>query len=125
MNNTREPYRLTIDSFLWGLVGLLLVGGIAANYYFIKVATALRVAGWIVLLCVVVALIFQTGQGRYLWAFGQDAKVELRKVVWPTRDETVQTTLIIALIVIAMALILWGLDSILLWSVGWLTGQRG
>ena len=51
--------------------------------------------------------------------------VELRKVVWPTRQETIQTTLIVVAMVVVAALILWGLDKVFFWLVAWLTGQRG
>ena len=50
---------------------------------------------------------------------------ELRKVVWPSRQETVQTSLMVFLLVIILGLILWGLDAFLLWAVRWLTGQGG
>jgi preprotein translocase subunit SecE len=50
--------------------------------------------------------------------------MEMRKVVWPTREETMQTTLVVAGMVIILALLLWGMDSLLVWLIGWLTGQR-
>ena len=50
----------------------------------------------------------QTEPGRNLWNFLQDAQVEVRKVVWPTRQETTQTTLLVIAVVILAALILWG-----------------
>jgi preprotein translocase subunit SecE len=46
-------------------------------------------------------------------------------VVWPTRQETIQTTLVIGAVVVVLALVLWFIDGILVWAVGWLTGQRG
>ncbi|MGB0268066.1 MAG: preprotein translocase subunit SecE, partial [Pseudomonadales bacterium] len=55
----------------------------------------------------------QTHQGRALWTLVNEARVEIRKVVWPTREETTQTTLVVLALVFVMSLILWGLDSLL------------
>jgi preprotein translocase subunit SecE len=113
------------DIFLWGLVVVLIAAGIGAYYYFHEVAWALRAAIGLVLTCVVVIIASQTTQGKQVWQFAKESRVELRKVVWPTRQETIQTTALVVAMVVVMALILWGVDSILMWFVGWLTGQRG
>ena len=52
-------------------------------------------------------------------------RIELRKTTWPTRQESLQTTLMIAVVVLISALLLWGLDSALLWGVKHLTGRGG
>jgi preprotein translocase subunit SecE len=83
----------------------------------------LRFAGWIILTCVWLWIFYQTFIGKKLFAFAMEARVELRKVVWPNRQETVQTTMIIAALVIVMSLILWGIDSVLMMAVNWLSGQ--
>lgn len=70
-----------------------------------------------------VALAYQTALGRSLWGYVSGARTELRKVVWPSRQESVQATLMIAVVVLIMALLLWGLDSALLWGVETLTGR--
>ncbi len=57
-----------------------------------------------------------------MWKFAKQARIEMRKVVWPTRQDTVRATAIIALLVLVTALILWGMDSVLLWFIGLLTG---
>lgn len=113
------------DLLVWMLIAALVIGGIIAYYYFHEVAWALRAAAGLVLICVIVALALQTKQGKQLWQFAKEARVELRKVVWPTRQETVQTTLVVVAMVVVMALILWGVDSFLMWLVSWFTGQRG
>jgi preprotein translocase subunit SecE len=61
-----------------------------------------------------IAIAMQTEKGRQVWGFFQDAQTEVRKVVWPTRDETIQTTLIVIIMVVIVSLILWGLD----WALG-------
>ena len=67
----------------------------------------------------------QTDKGRNIWLFFQDAQIEVRKVVWPTREETLQTTLIVIAVVIVIAIILWLLDMFLGWAVRGLLGQGG
>jgi preprotein translocase subunit SecE len=56
--------------------------------------------------------------------FFGESRAELRKVVWPTREETMQTTLVVAVMVIVLSLVLWGMDGLLVWLIGWLTGQH-
>ena len=81
----------------------------------------------IVLLIVAVAasagVLYQTARGRVLWGFIAGSRIELRKVVWPSKQESVQATLMIAVVVLIMALMLWGLDSLLLWGVELLSGR--
>lgn len=109
----------------WAGVIVLLIAGIAANAYFAEVAGAIRAIGWIVLLAVCAAIVAMTAQGKAIIAFSKDARLELRKVVWPSRQETVQTTLMVLALVIVMSLILWGIDTFLMWAIAWMTGQRG
>ena len=109
----------------WVCVVLLLVAGIAANTYFAQIPGALRAIGWIVLLAACAAIAAMTTQGKAMIAFAKDARLELRKVVWPSRKETTQTTIMVIVLVIIMSLILWGIDTFLMWAIGWMTGQRG
>jgi preprotein translocase subunit SecE len=67
----------------------------------------------------------QTLVGGRVLGFFSDARTEVRKVVWPTRQETVQTALIVFGVVIFMGIVLWLLDMLLLWAVRLLTGQGG
>ncbi|HEY1181887.1 MAG TPA: preprotein translocase subunit SecE, partial [Rhodocyclaceae bacterium] len=69
------------------------------------------------------AIAYQTVLGRTLWGYISGSRTELRKVVWPSRQESLQATLMIAVVVLIMALLLWGLDSLLLWGVEILTGR--
>lgn len=129
VNNVPAPQqalptkRSNKDIALWVLIVILVVGGIVANYYFATVAGAIRLAGWIVLACVLVLLFYQTIDGKKLFKFANEAKVELYKVVWPNRQETIHTTMIIAGLVIFMSIVLWGLDSVLLSAVNWLMAR--
>jgi preprotein translocase subunit SecE len=91
-----------------------LVGGLYAYYYYVEISQPLRV------LMVLGGLLFGIGvamtsmQGRRLNAFIQGARVEVRKVVWPTKQETTQTAIAVFIFTFIMALFFWLLDSILL-----------
>lgn len=111
------------DLFFWIIIVALVASAIFANGYFKELAWALRFSLWILLIGVVIGLALLTTQGRQLWTFIKNAQIELRKVVWPSRDETVKTTAIVAALVFAMSIILWVLDSSLLKLVSWFTKQ--
>ena len=103
----------------------IMVGGIAAFYLLGDLPLAAR---WLIVIGslaagVVVAL--QSAQGRELWQFVQGSRVELRKVVWPTRQETLQTTLVVFVAIVAMGIFFWLLDMLLGALTHALTGQGG
>lgn len=104
---------------------LFVVAGVAAFYYFSEVLLLYRVLGLIVVALVVVGMVLTTGMGRNVWVFVLESKQEVRKVVWPTREETVRTTLLVFAMVFVVGLILWLLDMFLFWGVRFLTGQGG
>ena len=81
-----------------------------------------RAVGVVVAVAVALGLLATTEKGRTFIAFAKESRIEVRKVVWPTRQETTHTTFIVMLATVVMALILWGLDGILFRIVGFLTG---
>jgi preprotein translocase subunit SecE len=121
-DNTKNSKR---DTLLWVLIVILLAVGIGANYYYHQIVWSLRVAVGIVFVGLLGLIALQTQQGKAALVFAKEARVELRRVTWPTRQETIQTTLLIVALVVIMALILWGIDSLLMWAASWLAGQRG
>jgi preprotein translocase subunit SecE len=105
---------------------VFVVAGIAAFYYFSEAVPLLyRVLGLLVVVLAVLSLMLTTDIGKSVWLFVLDAKQEVRKVVWPTREETMRTTLLVFAMVTVVALILWLLDMFLFWGVRFLTGQGG
>lgn len=110
------------DKFLWITVLVLIVAAIGIDYYFKEIPWALRLAGWVVVACIIVFLVMMTVTGKKIWKFAKEARTEMRKVVWPTRQETIRTTAIVASLVLLVALIMWGADAILFWLIGLLTG---
>jgi preprotein translocase subunit SecE len=117
-----EKSSRSFDWMKWSLIGILIAGGVWANYNYRQIDWALRFVGWIFLVCFLLFIVLQTGLGRNTWRFCKEARWELRKVVWPTRPETIQTTMIVIAMVIFMSIILWALDSCLLGVVSLLSG---
>ena len=93
---------------------LILLAGVVSYYYLIQISILLRVL--IVLASVVVSLVifFQTQRGKTLWEFFQGSRVEIKKVIWPTKQETFQTTLTVFVFVLIMGIFFWLLDFLLL-----------
>ena len=125
LKTVENPVNTKLDWLKWLVAVLLLIAGLVANYYYNSQPWPLRLLGWLALLGIIAAIVLQTYQGKQALIFARESRMELRKVVWPTRQETVQTTVFVAIMVIVLALILWCIDSYLMWLIGWLTGQRG
>ncbi|MEJ2687210.1 MAG: preprotein translocase subunit SecE [Gammaproteobacteria bacterium] len=125
MNARVDTRGSKLDSFKLTVALVLLAAGVGAFYYFADQVLVVRVIGLLVVAGVSVLISSQTATGRRAWKFVQDARTEVRKVVWPTRSETTQTTLVVVVMVIAMGILLWLLDMFLLWAVRLLTGHGG
>jgi preprotein translocase subunit SecE len=95
------------------LAVLILVGGIAGFYYFADAMQVLRVLGLLAALVAAVFVASQTTLGRSTRFFLKESSIELRKVVWPTREETIRTTGVIIVVVIIISLILGLIDLLL------------
>jgi preprotein translocase subunit SecE len=100
----------------------ILVGSIFAYYYYASESALLRSAGVLVAFIVALWVALQSAQGKTLWAFVQGSRVELRKVVWPTREETTQTTLIVLVFAAIMGTFFFLLDLFLRWFIAFVRG---
>jgi preprotein translocase subunit SecE len=127
MSNTREADNPAgaLDTAKLAAAALAVVAGIAGYYYFATLPIVVRVLLVITGLAAAAALVYLTALGRDLWGFMQGSRVELRKVVWPTRQETTQTTLLVAVFVLVLGIFFWGLDFVLLMVTRAVTGQTG
>ncbi|MDJ0778556.1 MAG: preprotein translocase subunit SecE [Gammaproteobacteria bacterium] len=96
---------------------LVLIAGVVGFYYFEEESQLLRVLGMLAVAAVAFAIAATSHQGRAGLAFVKDARVEVRKVVWPTRQETLQTTIAVLFMVILVAIMLWLFDMFLGWGV--------
>jgi preprotein translocase subunit SecE len=123
MNAKTEHAGSGLDTLKLIVVVMLLVAGIYGFYSFADQPLWVRLAGLLAVIGAAVAVALQTAVGRTIWQFAADSRSEVRKVVWPTRQETLQTLLIITIAVLLTALFLWGVDSLLFSIVRYLTGQ--
>ena len=105
------------DVFKWAIVVLLVAVGVIGNNFYSAESLLYRLIAILVLAGVACFVALQTAKGRAFFALAKEAKTEIRRVVWPTRQETMQTTLIVLAVVVFMSLVLWGVDSFLGWIV--------
>ena len=113
------------DTLKWLIATALLVGAVTAFYYYGEESLLLRVIGLLIVAGAAAAIAFTTDKGRVAWEFMRESRTEIRKVVWPTRKETTQTTLVVIAVVALVAIILWMVDGILSWIVRLLLGHGG
>jgi preprotein translocase subunit SecE len=125
MNAKVETESDRLDSLKLGVAVAILASGIFAFYYFEGQLLVLRVLGLLAVAGLSVFIAAQSGTGKTIIGFIRGAQTEVRKVVWPTRAETVQTTLAVILMVFLVGIFLWLLDMFLLWAIQLLTGQGG
>ncbi|MBU2887677.1 preprotein translocase subunit SecE [Gilvimarinus agarilyticus] len=113
MSTTKnEPKEYRLDALKWLMVIAVVAVGVVGNSMFSAQPLLYRVLALLALGLVGLAIASQTAKGSGLIQLLRESVVEVRKVVWPTRQETNQTTLLVVVVVIVMALILWGLDTI-------------
>jgi len=123
MNAKVETESSRFDSLKLAIAVALLAAGIVAFYYFEGHLLVLRVLGLLAVAGISVLIASRSSTGKTVIGFIKGAQTEVRKVVWPTRAETVQTTLAVILMVFLVGIFLWLLDMVLLWAIQLLTGQ--
>ncbi|MFP5422410.1 MAG: preprotein translocase subunit SecE [Gammaproteobacteria bacterium] len=122
MNVKAEAKDSRFDLLKWLVVAALVIAGVVGNQYFSAEPILYRVLALLVVAALAGVISLQTSKGQAFWVLAKEARVEIRKVVWPSRQETTQTTLIVVAVVLVMALLLWGLDSLLGWLVSLIVG---
>jgi preprotein translocase subunit SecE len=123
MNGKAETQDRRNDSLKLGFAILLMGAGIYGFYYFADVMVVFRVLALLAVAGVSMAIAYRTGVGRQVVGFISGAHNEVRRMVWPNRAETVQTTMVVIFIVLVVGVFLWLLDMVLLRAVQILTGQ--
>lgn len=108
----------------WLVVAILLVVAIVGNYYYHDYHLLLRALAIVLIIAIAGGVAMTTSKGKSSVAFAREARTEVRKVIWPTRQETLHTTLIVTAVTAVMSLVLWGLDGILVHVVSLITGLR-
>jgi preprotein translocase subunit SecE len=112
-----EQSTSAIDTFNLMTAVLVLLAGVVGFYYFEEESQLLRVLGMLAVAVIAFLIAATSDVGRRSIGFFKDARVEVRKVVWPTRQETVQTTIAVLFMVVLVAIMLWLFDMFLGWGV--------
>ena len=122
MDSRLETGPTALDTAKLLLASLLLLSGIFAYYYYADVSVLWRALGVLVAFLAALGVVMTSWQGQLLNRFIQGARIELRKVVWPTREETIQTTAIVLVFALLGGVFFWLLDLVLLYIRSWLVG---
>jgi len=108
-------------SYLMLSIGVLITGMILF-YYYSDVRLFYRVVGMISVVILSAFIAYQSDFGKLVYSYVTDSRVELKKVTWPTKQETTQTTLGVIFVVIIVGILLWLFDMLLGWAIGTLYG---
>lgn len=111
-----------INAFKWFIAIAITAGAVVANAWFSDVDGALRAAAGIVIFAVSAVVACQTTQGKMFLVFVREARNEMRKVVWPSREEAGKNAILITVIVFVVAGFLWAIDALLSWAIAWIVG---
>lgn len=122
MSDKTESTGSSLDIVKWIVVAALVTVGVVGNSMYSDQSLLYRVLALVALAAVAGFIALQTTKGKAFFTQFKDAKNEMRRVVWPNRQETMQTTAIVLVVVLIVALILWGMDSLLSWIVSGFIG---
>jgi len=117
MNAKVETHNDKSYNFLWVFAFLLIAGALAANFYYAEYSLLFRMMGLVLSSVIALALVSRSQAGRRAWQYWCEATEEVRRMVWPTRKEVLQSTGAVLLMAFVMGLLLWGVDTFLLWAV--------
>ncbi|MGK2946390.1 MAG: preprotein translocase subunit SecE [Candidatus Malihini olakiniferum] len=120
---TQDRWR-GLEAIKWLVVTVLLVVAVIGNYYYRVYSLPLRALVVVILMAIAGGVALLTAKGKATVTFAREARTEVRKVIWPTRQETFHTTLIVVVVTAIMSLILWGLDGILVHLISFITDMR-
>ncbi len=120
---TNESGALDVLKLL--IAAALLVGGVFGYYWYLEWMLWVRVLLVLGGLAACIGVAATSTQGQRIWAFIQGSRIEIRKVVWPTKQETTQTAIAVFIFTLVLALFFWALDSGLLWLTRKLVGSAG
>ncbi|MEG3115793.1 preprotein translocase subunit SecE [Salinicola sp. 4072] len=122
MKHNAEVQESRYDTPKWIVVVLLLAVAVGGNAWFAEQALLYRVLGVVVVCGIAAAIALATTKGRALMELARGSKREIQRVVWPTRQETIQTTLIVLAAVLVVGLLLWLIDTVLGWAMSGIIG---
>jgi preprotein translocase subunit SecE len=122
MNAKAEAKEYRLDGLKWLLVALVVAAGVVGNAYYSEVSVLYRALALVAAAALAVYVAVNTAKGMAFWTLLREAQTEFRRVVWPTRQEVNQTTLIVVAVVVVMSLVLWLLDTFLGWLASLIIG---
>ena len=122
MTTNTESQGSSLDIFKWVIIFVLLAVAIVGNHMLSDVSAVVRAIGVLVLFAIAGFVALQTAKGKEALAFAKESHIEVRKVVWPSRQEALNTTFIVLIATGILGLVLWGLDTVLLKIVNLITG---
>ena len=105
----------TLDTLKMASAVAILLSSVFSFYYFAELSVLIRVLAVIFSVILSLIIFFSTQRGIIFWDFIQGSRVEMRKVVWPTKQETIQTTLTVFMFVLVLGIFFWLLDFLLLY----------
>ena len=122
MTTNTENQTNSLDIVKWGVAVLLIAAAVIGNQAYGEASVVVRALGVIVAFVIAAFIALQTVKGKEALSFAREAHIEVRKVVWPTRQEALNTTFIVLAATGVVAVILWGFDWVLLRVVNLITG---
>ncbi|BDM66173.1 protein translocase subunit SecE [Shewanella sp. NFH-SH190041] len=122
MTTNTENQGSSLDIVKWGLAIILLAAAVIGNQMYSDHSVLVRAIAVVIAFALAGFIALQTAKGKQALAFARESQIEVRKVVWPTRQEALNTTFIVLAATGILALILWGLDAVLLRIVNFITG---
>jgi preprotein translocase subunit SecE len=125
MNAKPQAQTNIADNALLVLAVALVTAGVVGFYYYGTAPLVYRVGGLLVAVVLAAVAAYRTQPGINAWKYLQSSRTEVRKMVWPSREETMQTTIAVIAMVIALGVFMWLLDLLLFWAFSPITGQAG
>ena len=122
MSVVTEEKQFRLDWLKWLVVAALVVSAIYGNWYYSAESVLYRALALLAVFIVAALFAIRTEKGAALLELAAGARIEWRKVVWPTKQERVQTTLMVVVVILIMAVVLWGIDSLLSWLASLIMG---
>ncbi len=122
MKHNAEVQESRHDGLKWAVVTILVVLAVVGNSYFAEQALLYRVLGVVALGVAAAGVALTTAKGRSLAELARNSRKEIQRVVWPTRQETIQTTAIVLVAVLLVGLMLWLIDTVLGWAMSGIIG---
>lgn len=115
-----------LNTLKWVVAIAILIAATVGNRYapelFPQLSSWVRVVALVIVAVGALAITLTTTQGQSFIKLLKEAQVEARRIVWPTKDETMQTTMIVCAVVVVMSLVLWGIDTLFGWMISAVIG---